>query len=168
MTEMQELAPCPFCGGPGMFEGEEGAGYEVVCQHCGARSGWGDYGYQAEASWNRRAPSKAILTLERERDEAREAVDAFADICDELGCERDNEAGLQAAHDLKARATAAEAQVQALREALEPFGPIADAVLSEAPHDATKAKLWNGIDNSPLYISLDACRMLIAALRSEP
>ena len=56
----EELKPCPFCGGPALFEGEEGAGYEVVCQHCGSRSGWGDYGYQAEAYWDKRT-SNAII-----------------------------------------------------------------------------------------------------------
>jgi hypothetical protein len=39
--------------------------------------------------------------LTKARDSAIQAVDAFADICDELGCERDNEAGLQAVHALK-------------------------------------------------------------------
>jgi hypothetical protein len=42
-----------------------------------------------------------ISTLEQ-------AVDAFADICDELGCERDNEAGLQAAAALTAKVQEAE------------------------------------------------------------
>ena len=43
-----------------MFEGEDGAGYEVVCQHCGSRSGWGDYGYQAEAYWDKRTSNTLI------------------------------------------------------------------------------------------------------------
>jgi len=48
----------------------------------------------------------AALTARKAADriEALEqAVDAFADICDELGCERDNEAGLQAAAALTAK-----------------------------------------------------------------
>jgi hypothetical protein len=49
--------------------------------------------------------------------------------------------------------------------ALKPFGVIAEAVLSEAPPDATKAKLWTSSDDLPLYISLDACRALISNLK---
>jgi hypothetical protein len=49
------------------------------------------------------------------------AVDAFADICDELGCERDNEAGLQAANSLRSALTAAEAKIARMGEALKPF-----------------------------------------------
>jgi len=64
----------------------------------------------------------------------------------------------------EARALTAEAALVKARTALEPFAVIADAVLAEAPHDATKAKLWNGVDNSPLYISLDACRAARLAL----
>ena len=60
----------------------------------------------------------AALTARKAADriEALEqAVDAFADICDELGCERDNEAGLQAAAALTAK-------VALLTEALEWYG----------------------------------------------
>lgn len=60
--------------------------------------------------------------------------------------------------------TALIAERDALAKALEPFAVIADAVLSEAPPDATKAKLWNGVDNSPLFISLDACRLARSTL----
>jgi hypothetical protein len=69
------------------------------------------------------------------------------------------------AQETNARLTAERLLAEA-REALKPWAVIADAVLSEAPHDATKAKLWNGVDNSPLFISLDACRRIIAARAS--
>jgi multidrug resistance efflux pump len=49
----------------------------------------------------------------------RQAVDAFADICDELGCERDNEAGLQAAADLKATVSTLTRQLEEARGDLE-------------------------------------------------
>ncbi|HWV11701.1 MAG TPA: Lar family restriction alleviation protein [Sphingobium sp.] len=52
----EKLLPCPFCNGPADYTGREGQGYRVVCKHCDARGGWGDYGYQAEAAWNRRTP----------------------------------------------------------------------------------------------------------------
>lgn len=59
---MVDLLECPFCGGPSRFVGREGQGYNVECEHCLARGGWGDYGYQAEESWNRRAAPKPTLS----------------------------------------------------------------------------------------------------------
>lgn len=54
MTEQTELRPCAHCGGPAEYTGGERVGYRVECRHCCAQSGWGDYGYQVEAKWNRR------------------------------------------------------------------------------------------------------------------
>lgn len=54
MSSDSKLLPCPFCEGPANFIGAPGRGYEVKCQHCGAKGGWGDYCYQVEALWNRR------------------------------------------------------------------------------------------------------------------
>ncbi len=53
-----ELKPCPFCGGEAEYVGSEGKGYWVQCKACYARGPWGDYGYQALAAWNRRAPEE--------------------------------------------------------------------------------------------------------------
>ena len=81
----EELKPCPFCGGPAVLEGEEGHGYEVVCPHCDGRSGWGDYGYQAEAYWNKR--SSRIQELEQKlRTTSLEAL-AISDANNELQAE---------------------------------------------------------------------------------
>jgi hypothetical protein len=69
--------------------------------------------------------SAALASPQPEREAAdristlEQAVDAFADICDELGCERDNEAGLQAANSLRSALTAAEAKAARMGEALK-------------------------------------------------
>ena len=64
---------------------------------------------------DRDAARKVYLTLQQSNavlasriSTLEQAVDAFADICDELGCERDNEAGLQAAAALTAKVQEAE------------------------------------------------------------
>jgi len=62
-----------------------------------------------------------VRELEAKLAEANQAVDAFSDICVELGVERDNEAGLFAAHELIERAKRLEAENARLREALTPF-----------------------------------------------
>jgi seryl-tRNA synthetase len=56
------------------------------------------------------AAEAEVKRLEGELANANVAVDAFSEICDELGVERDNEAGLIAAHSLKE-------EVKRLREA---------------------------------------------------
>jgi hypothetical protein len=56
------------------------------------------------------AAEAEVKRLEGELTNANVAVDAFSEICDELGVERDNEAGLIAAHNLKE-------EVKRLREA---------------------------------------------------
>jgi hypothetical protein len=53
---VEELLPCPFCNSPAEYLGSEANGYEVGCSRCGAKAGWGDYGYQAAQKWNRRTP----------------------------------------------------------------------------------------------------------------
>ena len=60
-----ELLSCPFCNGPADYVGKEGAGYNVQCLHCGAQSGWGDYGYQVEAKWNRRSHVRSSAGIEQ-------------------------------------------------------------------------------------------------------
>jgi hypothetical protein len=92
-----------------------------------------------------------ISTLER-------AVDAFADICDELGCERDNEAGLQAAHSLRSALTAAEAKVARMGEALEWYGE--RARLARLIH--------SGGDPARYDLSDDGGKRARAALQSTP
>jgi Lar family restriction alleviation protein len=52
------LKYCPFCGGEADYVGSEGTGYRVQCKACDARGPWGDYGYQARAAWNQRAPER--------------------------------------------------------------------------------------------------------------
>lgn len=59
---MDELKPCPFCGGGGRLS-RESEGVLVRCQKCGATSGWVDEYYESENSgeqkaielWNHRA-----------------------------------------------------------------------------------------------------------------
>jgi hypothetical protein len=65
-----------------------------------------------EAPRKAEAAEAEVKRLEGELANANVAVDAFSEICDELGVERDNEAGLLAAHNLKE-------EVKRLREALE-------------------------------------------------
>jgi hypothetical protein len=48
-----DLLPCPLCGGAARYI-RFGGGYKVECTRCLATSGWGDYGYQVEAKWNKR------------------------------------------------------------------------------------------------------------------
>jgi hypothetical protein len=67
----------------------------------------------------------------QERDEARQAVDAFAEICDELGVERDNEAGLIAAHALVAELASFKAATA---------GPHRYHLLDEHPFEVTTAE----------------------------
>lgn len=120
MTEklnQEALEPCPHCGGPADFiDGSFGKGYHVECQHCLARSGWGDYGYQVRVKWNKRVPSSLSASLAertRERDEARDALsDAY---------------GADPTKWPSTRLAAAEARVKAL----EPFKTFA--------HEATKS-----------------------------
>lgn len=54
---MEELKPCPFCGGEAMeFTGEDAAPHRwtVECAVCGAHVG-SDTRHKARAKWNRRA-----------------------------------------------------------------------------------------------------------------
>lgn len=60
-----------------------------------------------------------MLRQKRRAIEAGLCVDAFSEICDELGCERDNEAGLQAAYGLITALTASQAEVERLRTLVE-------------------------------------------------
>lgn len=53
-NDVMKLMRCPFCAGPADFTGGPGKGYHVKCQHCGAQSGWGDYGYKVSGQWNTR------------------------------------------------------------------------------------------------------------------
>jgi hypothetical protein len=101
----------------------------------------------------------AALTARKAADriEALEqAVDAFADICDELGCERDNEAGLQAAAALKAKvALLTEALATDRLAVIEECARAADAVAK-----VIKSNGW------PQYAA-QQCATAIRAL-SEP
>lgn len=44
--EMIELQECPFCGGPGLLEEEEGWCWYVMCLDCGAQTG--ECGYRTD------------------------------------------------------------------------------------------------------------------------
>lgn len=61
---MEQLKPCPFCGGKGYILSREnpltlggGIRYRVICSHCGGRSGDADTKAGAERMWNRREES---------------------------------------------------------------------------------------------------------------
>lgn len=130
-----------------------------------------DYGQAAEA----------ILTLERERDEAREANTALmnerAEIIKtkheqiaqltaernewEKACDGNTALGAEVAELVTARATAAEAQVQALREALERIEAIPSVSGGLQTGEPTRVL-------QELRLN-EQCRMIArAALRSEP
>lgn len=109
----------------------EGSKFHSVTNAEPPCSGWQELATLSQASSVIAGLNKRIEELERARDDAQTAnaslsrlideldpkfelsrtiarisslegaVDAFADICDELGCERDNEAGLIAARGLK-------------------------------------------------------------------
>lgn len=88
----------------------------------------------SEASTALASMKREVERLTSERDAARSAVDAFSDICVELGVERDNEAGLVAASDLKAR-------IQVLEEALKPSGETKAAYIGEFSFTVTGFEL---------------------------
>lgn len=102
---------CHLCSGggaPGIpFEHDAACPVRNVEQ---AYEQWWDAQRESEDALRDAESDLAAMTAERNA--ALQAVDAFADICDELGVERDNEAGLLAAADLKASLAAA-------RDALE-------------------------------------------------
>lgn len=56
------------------------------------------------------------------------------------------------------------ARITALEEALRPVGTIALGILAEAPANATKVKVFTDSTDVPHYLSLDACRLICAAL----
>lgn len=41
--EELELFECPYCGGPGLLEEEEGWSWYVTCVDCGAQTGFCEY-----------------------------------------------------------------------------------------------------------------------------
>ena len=65
---MIDLKPCPFCGGPAEFEGNEGIDHYVICTKCSASSGVSRKSFkQAARDWNRRAsPWQVIETAPRD------------------------------------------------------------------------------------------------------
>ncbi|MBO4284288.1 MAG: Lar family restriction alleviation protein [Clostridia bacterium] len=59
---MDELKPCPFCGGKetddllSLYMGFGGSEWIVECDRCGANLGWRNYNREeAIEAWNRRA-----------------------------------------------------------------------------------------------------------------
>ena len=56
------------------------------------------------------------------------------------------------------RLDAAEARLSEAVEVLKPFAAIGDAILAEAPHEATKYKVFVGQGDAGHFIALDACR----------
>lgn len=112
----------------------------------------------AQADYERRilsALTNTDLSLRAENERLR--ADAYKDellkIAADVGEPDDPFAAWEAIAALKAK-------LEEAAKVMEPIVVITDAVLSEAPADVTKAKLWNGSDNIPLFISLDACRAL--------
>lgn len=87
-----DLLPCPLCGGAARYVGAARRGYRVECTRCLARSGWGDYGYQVEALWNKCAGRAAAAspTSERHRKSPEDVIASsrahddteFIDSCD--------------------------------------------------------------------------------------
>lgn len=56
---MDDLKPCPFCGGPGheilrFYWGDDCSKWTVVCDNCGAEVSEFDALEQAREAWNRR------------------------------------------------------------------------------------------------------------------
>jgi Lar family restriction alleviation protein len=64
---INELKPCPFCGGKAEFErvGTQRESCIVTCEDCGGRHESGDT-WDSGSSWNRR-PKEAKLEVEIER-----------------------------------------------------------------------------------------------------
>lgn len=114
-------------------------------------------------SW-RRVAERCKSEAEGHSMEARTANSTINEIYQVLSGGKGEPGNWNGAEPARQYVATAERLLAEAREALKPWAVIADAVLSEAPHDATRAKLWNGVDNSPLFISLDACRRISATL----
>lgn len=50
---MDELKPCPFCGGKAHVV--DGIDYWILCEDCHCRTGFFDRAEDAAEAWNRRA-----------------------------------------------------------------------------------------------------------------
>ena len=57
-ARLPELLPCPFCGGEPDYDNDDRGGSWILCQSCGAKSGYHGIAGGAQklyAAWNRRA-----------------------------------------------------------------------------------------------------------------
>ena len=95
---------------------------------------------------DRDAARKVYLTLQQSNavlasriSTLEQAVDAFADICDELGCERDNEAGLQAAAALTAKVALLTEALKAVRSTLVRLAWEENSIMIEGIDNAIQA-----------------------------
>jgi len=72
-NDMEELKPCPFCGGEAEYDNSDyrGGGQWIGCKTCGGRA-WKPYrtGDEVYVLWNARPIEDS---LRKERDELREA-----------------------------------------------------------------------------------------------
>lgn len=52
---MEDLKPCPFCGGKGSLDHHADSHiYVIVCTECEAEGSWTDSEEKAIANWNKR------------------------------------------------------------------------------------------------------------------
>lgn len=67
MSDVEELRPCPFCGGAAsVITDHETATAYVMCETCDACGGRRETPANAIAAWNTRAPDPRIAELEAE------------------------------------------------------------------------------------------------------
>lgn len=61
---MEDLKPCPFCGGKAEFEryGDRRQSCIVICTNCGARHESSDQGWHNGYSWNSRMTNEFSKT----------------------------------------------------------------------------------------------------------
>jgi Lar family restriction alleviation protein len=64
-SQLDDLAPCPFCFGPGQSDFIVDTSYIIECYQCGARTDSQNGPAAAVAAWNRRATRPSPSTTER-------------------------------------------------------------------------------------------------------